>query len=75
MISNSHSYVFDDNFLFKKDLLIDNKSQYVPQLLDVCLLGITIIIGGHYFDWNEMLEYGFLNGAIALLLTGNVKFD
>ena len=35
---------------------------------DLCMLGITIVIGGQYFGWNKALSMGFGSFLIAYIL-------
>jgi amino acid transporter len=37
---------------------------------DVWALGITIVIGGQFFSWNEGLTAGFGSFAVAMFLLG-----
>jgi amino acid transporter len=46
------------------------ESRYKPGRLDVYLLGITVVLGGQYFDWNEGFEAGLYSFIIAYFLVG-----
>jgi amino acid permease len=43
---------------------------YKTRVIDIWALGITIVIGGQYFNWNLGLSAGFGSYAIATLLIG-----
>lgn len=43
---------------------------YKTRVVDIWALGITIVIGGQYFNWNDGLSAGFGSYAIATLLIG-----
>ncbi len=70
-MSHFSSYVFNNNHLFKKILATKTGIKYMPSLFDIWILGITIIIGGHFFDWNYGLRHGFWYFAVALFMIGN----
>ena len=38
--------------------------------IDICLLGIAIVIGGQFFSWNVSLAAGFWECLLGLILTG-----
>ena len=50
--------------------LEDNKCYHQTRVVDIWALGITIVIGGQYFNWNEGLSAGFGSYAICTLLIG-----
>lgn len=37
---------------------------------DIYMLGITIVIGGQMFSWNNALEFGFNHALLSTLLMG-----
>jgi amino acid transporter len=43
---------------------------YKTRVIDIWALGITIVIGGQYFNWNLGLSAGFGSYAMATLLIG-----
>jgi ethanolamine permease len=45
-------------------------AKYKPGKLDVFMLGLTIVIGGQYSDWNEGLHSGLYSFLIAYFLIG-----
>jgi len=45
-------------------------SDFQPRRVDIWLLGLTIVIGGQYFCWNEGLQAGLYSYFIAFLLIG-----
>ncbi|KAE9006642.1 hypothetical protein PR003_g12764 [Phytophthora rubi] len=45
-------------------------TRYKPGKVDIFLLGITIVIGGQYFDWNEGFQSGTYSFIIAYLVIG-----
>jgi amino acid transporter len=49
-------------------------TQFRVRVIDIWCLGITIVIGGQYFSWNEGLTAGFGSYAVAtaLIATGYV---
>jgi amino acid transporter len=49
-------------------------TQFRVRIIDIWCLGITIVIGGQYFSWNEGLTAGFGSYAVAsaLIATGYV---
>lgn len=46
------------------------KDNYHARTVDIWALGITIVIGGQYFNWNKGLTAGFGSYAIATFLIG-----
>lgn len=48
----------------------DEIKSYPTRAIDVWALGITIVLGGQYFNWNIGLEAGFGSYAIAVSLIG-----
>lgn len=49
-------------------LAAKSQGAYKARVVDVWALGITIVIGGQYFNWNGGLSAGFGSYAIATLL-------
>ncbi|KAG6611520.1 putative transporter [Phytophthora cinnamomi] len=45
-------------------------TRYKPGKADIFLLGITIVIGGEYFDWNGGVQAGAFSFIIAYFLIG-----
>ena len=48
----------------------NGRNCYKTRVIDVWALGITIVIGGQYFSWNEGLQSGFGSYAIGTVLIG-----
>eukprot|EP01031_Cornospumella_fuschlensis_P041457 gene41457-50584_t len=46
----------------------------VASKLDLFFLGITIVIGGQYFSWNEGLQFGFIPYTISVALMSIAYF-
>ena len=44
--------------------------QYKARTIDIWALGITIVIGGQYFNWNTGLTAGFGSYATGIILIG-----
>lgn len=45
-------------------------TEYRPRAIDIWALGITIVIGGQYFNWNRGLAAGFGTFCVATFLIG-----
>lgn len=45
-------------------------TQYKARSVDIWALGITIVIGGQYFNWNTGLSAGFGSYATGIFLIG-----
>ena len=45
-------------------------TQYKARSIDIWALGITIVIGGQYFNWNTGLSAGFGSYATGIFLIG-----
>lgn len=52
----------------------ERKLRYKISAFDVWALGITVVIGGQYFSWNQGLEAGFGSFAIATILIASGYF-
>ena len=48
----------------------DVANYYRTRVRDIWALGITIVIGGQYFNWNDGLSAGFGSYSIATLIIG-----
>lgn len=55
---------------FKQQNSPQLKDEYHARVIDIWALGITIVIGGQYFNWNAGLAAGFGSYAIATFLIG-----